>query len=245
MVEIAIASSKKINRFYKEVSLGQAEDGWHLLLDGRAAKTPARNALRASPKALAEEIRAEWQGQGEEIDFLQMPITRLHMTVLDGKAEVIALWRETPARFIATDLLTYRAENPEALQALEDAVWNPYCDWAAQDLGIELTRTTGLTALPPLPETLDRLHHLTRGLDPARALILALACEMTGSAVLGFALLENFTSAEEIFAASHLGETFQEQRWGKDAEALERRASHLREFKNLQLYLGLLSSRDN
>ncbi len=245
MVEIAVTSPKKINRFYKEVSLKQEDEGWHLLLDGRAAKTPARNPLCAWPKALADKIAAEWQGQGEEIDFLQMPITRLLMTVLDGNEETITFWHETPTRFIGTDLLTYRAEKPEALRALEDEVWNPYCEWAAKDLGIKLTRTTSLTALPPLAETLEALETLSAGLDPARALILALACEMTGSAVLGFALLEGFTSAEEVFAASHLGETFQEQRWGEDAEALQRRANQLAEFKNLQLYLGLLSSRDN
>jgi chaperone required for assembly of F1-ATPase len=245
LVEIAVTSPKKINRFYKEVSLKQEDEGWHLLLDGRAAKTPARNPLCAAPKALAEKITTEWHGQGEEIDFLQMPLTRLLMTVLDGKEETITVWRETPARFIGTDLLTYRAENPEALQALEDEVWNPYCDWAAKGLGIELARTTSLMALPPLQTSLASVNEITAKLDPAEALILALACEMTGSAVLGFALLEGFTSAEEVFAASHLGETFQEKRWGEDAEALQRRASQLAEFKNLQLYLGLLSSRDN
>ena len=44
----------KPKRFYKEVALGETADGFQLLLDGRPARTPARQPLAApSRRALA------------------------------------------------------------------------------------------------------------------------------------------------------------------------------------------------
>ena len=45
-----------MKRFYKEVSIAPAEDGFAVLLDGKPVKTPGRNTLLLPTEALAERI---------------------------------------------------------------------------------------------------------------------------------------------------------------------------------------------
>ncbi len=55
----------EIRRFYKEAGVIEADGGWALALDGRTARTPAKNRLIAPARAIAEMIAAEWAAQGE------------------------------------------------------------------------------------------------------------------------------------------------------------------------------------
>jgi chaperone required for assembly of F1-ATPase len=73
-----------MKRFYKEVSVAPADDGFAVLLDGRPVKTPARNKLVLPTEKLAAGIAAEWRGQGEEIIATSMPLLRLANSVIDG-----------------------------------------------------------------------------------------------------------------------------------------------------------------
>jgi chaperone required for assembly of F1-ATPase len=47
---------------------------------------------------------------------------------------------------------------------------------------------------------------------------------LTGSAILGLAVLRGHLSAEAAWAAAHVDEDWQIARWGEDAEASARRA---------------------
>lgn len=254
MVELANKTKNKLSRFYKQVALDEKAKGSVLLLDGRVAKTPKRHDFLIEPPSLAEAIRQEWQEQGEDIDFLSMPLTRLHMTFLDADAGVHQKWRETPWRFIETDLLSFRASQPEALVALESQIWDPFCDWARDAQGVDLPRTTGLGGIVLSQKSRDALKRFMRGLDRSREMVFALACEQLGSVVLAMALLEraNITElrdaeqqAADIFAASHLGETYQESQWGEDEEALVRRGEQARELVSFARYLCLTANPEN
>ncbi len=71
-------------RFYKEVSTDRTEDGFRILLDGRPVRTPAKKPLAVPSQPIADRLRAEWDGQGEEIDPAKMPVTRLVNTHPSG-----------------------------------------------------------------------------------------------------------------------------------------------------------------
>lgn len=75
-----------MKRFYKDVSIGPAEGGFAVLLDGRPVKTPGRNLLVLPTERLAAAIAQEWQAQGDEVIAITMPLLRLANTVVDGVA---------------------------------------------------------------------------------------------------------------------------------------------------------------
>jgi chaperone required for assembly of F1-ATPase len=73
-------------RFYKEATAEARDGAFALLLDGRPAKTPARNALALPTLAAARELAAEWARQEEFIDPGSMPLTRIANSAIDGAA---------------------------------------------------------------------------------------------------------------------------------------------------------------
>ena len=69
-----------MKRFYKDVSVERSAAGYHVALDGRPVKTQRGGSQIVGSKALAEELAAEWAGQGETIDparFARRTLLRL------------------------------------------------------------------------------------------------------------------------------------------------------------------------
>ena len=99
-------------RFYRSAGVGEAEGEFRILLDGRPVKTPARNFLAAPTRALAEAIVGEWEQQGEHVDPARMPLTRLANSIIDGVREASAPVAAEIAKYLACDLLLYRADTP-------------------------------------------------------------------------------------------------------------------------------------
>ncbi|WP_300531411.1 ATP12 family protein [Maricaulis sp.] len=209
-------------RFYEAVSVEQAEDGWRVLLDGRAIKTPAKQTVSLPSEALAQLIADEWAVQGERIDAPNMPATRLCFVALDRMAETREATAGEIVKYASTDLLCFRAPEPAELIAAQSAAWDPLLAWAKEELGIELVASTGLLPVDQDAVALTVLHGRVRELDPIRLTALAHATALCGSAVLGFALLAGRIDAEQAFALSTIDEHFQLSQWGEDAEALER-----------------------
>jgi len=51
-----------VKRFWKDVEVSSADEGFGVMLDGRPVKTPARRTLAVPGQALAEAIADEWRG---------------------------------------------------------------------------------------------------------------------------------------------------------------------------------------
>ena len=73
-------------RFYERAHGTETGEGAEsqILLNGKPVKTPARNALVAPTRALADAIAAEWDAQKDVIDPARMPLTRLANAAIDG-----------------------------------------------------------------------------------------------------------------------------------------------------------------
>src|SRR5579863_7662493 len=103
-------------RFYRTAEVREAAGGGHALaLDGRSARTPGRRPLAAKSRPLMLEVAAEWERQRETIDPTDMPMTRLLNAAVDGVAMSMAETRAEILKYAGSDLLCYRAEEPEAL----------------------------------------------------------------------------------------------------------------------------------
>ena len=211
-------------RFYATADPGEVDGGFGVLLDGRPVRTPAGARLKLPTPALAQLLAAEWAGQGEHIVIEDMPATRLAYTALDRAPEAREEVAEEIVRRAGADALCYFADGPETLVELEVAHWGPMLDWAAQALGLELVRTSGLIHQPQPEGSLARARALALELDDFALTGLVNAAALCGSAILAFALQRDELSGEEAFDLSRLDEAFQEERWGIDEEAAERTA---------------------
>ncbi len=131
-------------RFYKDVSVIPAEGGFGLALDGKPVRTPARAPLTVPTRALAEGLAEEWRAQGEHIDPARMPKTRLINTALDGVAREMEATAAEIAKFAGSDLVCYRAGEPESLVAAQNAAWNPILDFAREKFSARFVCSQGV-----------------------------------------------------------------------------------------------------
>lgn len=209
-------------RFWTEAAAG--DDG-RVLLDGRGARTPAARPLLLPTRAAADLVAEEWAGQGEFVDYARMTATRLAFTAIDRVAEEAVAVADETARYAASDLLCYFADQPEALIARERTAWEPWLAWAEGEFGVRFVRASGVTHQAQAPETIETFRRAAGELDPFRLTGVAFAGALFGSTVLAFAVLRGKLSGAEAFELSRLDETFQNERWGVDAEAAERNAA--------------------
>ncbi len=89
-------------------------------------------------------MAAEWRAQTEVIDPGSMPLTRLVNTIIDGVATSAPAVAEDVAKFLASDLLVYRAEGPEGLVERQAAAWDPVLAWARDALGARFVLAAGM-----------------------------------------------------------------------------------------------------
>jgi chaperone required for assembly of F1-ATPase len=221
-----------VRRFFTEASVGAAEGGFALLLDGRRARTPAKNPLVLPSRALAEALAAEWGGQGEVIDPAAMPLTRLANSALDGVAATLEATRAEIAGYAASDLLCYRAEEPEALVAAETAAFDPVLAWAKDGLGATFFVVEGIVHRRQPEEALAVVRATLAAIeDPFALAALHVMTSLTGSALLALALARGRLAAKEAWRIAHVAEDFQVARWGADEEASARQAARWRDFE--------------
>jgi chaperone required for assembly of F1-ATPase len=188
---------------------------------------------------MAEAIAAEWRAQRDVIDPATMPVTGLANSAIDGVAARMAETREAVLAYAGTDLLYYRAGEPEGLVARQRALWDPLLAWAEERHGVRFVLAEGVMHVAQPEATLAALAaDLARCDDPFRLAGLHLATTLTGSALIAFALAEGAIEAERAWAAAHVDEDWNVAQWGEDAEAAERRARRHADFRAAALVLG-------
>ncbi len=225
-------------RFYKEARMEPEEDGFVLRLDRKRAMTPARRPLSVPHRHLADAIAAEWAGQGEFIDPASMPVTRLANSAIDGVAARLAEVRREVLAYAGTDLLCYRAGEPEGLVLRQREAWDPVLAWAEKRFG-RFVLAEGIVHVAQPEATLAVLSTaLEAHDDPFRLAGLSLATTLSGSALIALALAEGALDVDRAWAAAHVDEDWNIEKWGADSEAIQRRARRLEDFRAAALALA-------
>ncbi|SEN11927.1 ATP12 family chaperone protein [Palleronia pelagia] len=226
-------------RFWKQTTVGQEGDGFTVLLDDKPIRTPAKAALALPTKAMAEAVATEWDAQGERIVPDSMPVTRSANSAIDKvtvqKPEVVAMLAE----YGATDLLSYRADGPEELVERQAAAWDPYLDWAADRFDARLAVTGGVMPVAQDSTALDRLAAPLGELDAFELTAAHDLIAMSGSLVLGLAVIEGRAAAAPIWDISRVDELWQAEVWGRDEEAEETAARKRGDFLHAERFLQL------
>ena len=235
-------------RFYKDATAGEGQNneaGFPVLLDGRGVRTPARKPLAAPVKPLAQAIAAEWSAQEKVVDPAVMPLTRLANSIIDGVAPAPAPVADEIENYLGTDMLFYRASEPDGLVALQRQHWDPVVAWARDALGARFVLAEGVMHVAQPREAIAAARARISGANDApghwRLGALNVATTITGSALLALALAERRLSPDDAWTAAHVDEDWNMQFWGRDELALQRRAYRRREFDAAALVLSALS----
>lgn len=232
-------------RFYAKAGIAETAGGFAVTLDDKTVRTPSRRPLVAPSRDIAAAMAAEWEAQGDVINPMTMPLTRLANSVIDAVGENVDAVRQDIAKYFESDLLFYRAGHPDALVAREARAWNPVLVWAAETFGARFILAEGIVhvrqpalaiaamqaALPDqvLPEHVWRVAALH------------LVTTLTGSALLALALLHGRLSSDEVWAAAHVDDDWNAEQWGIDGEVAARRAARLIDFNAAAAVLQALA----
>ena len=223
-------------RFYGRAEVAEGEGGFGVLLDGRPVKTPARRVLAAPSRALAAALAAEWEAQRDVVDPAKMPLTRLANSILDGVADVPAAVAAEAEKYLASDLVCYRAAGPEGLVARQAGAWDPIIAWARAALGARVVLAQGMVFVAQ-PDAALTAAGAALPRDPWRLGAFHAVTTLTGSALIALAVLNGRLTVEEAWQAAHVDEDWNMDFWGRDELALERRAARFAEMQAACLVL--------
>ena len=230
-------------RFYETVSVAAVDEGHAVQLDGKAVRTPGRAVLAVPTAAAAQLVADEFAAQIDIIDPFTMPVLRLVNTAIDDVATNPQGVLEDILRFSSSDLLCYRADQPERLFKRQAEAWDPVIDWARASLDACFVVTEGVIHVDQPRAAIAALGvHLSQRAEPMRLAALHLVTTLTGSAILALAVETGELSVEAAWATAHVDEDWQSEHWGQDSEAMARRANHMRDMLSAVALLNALKA---
>lgn len=209
-------------RFYETVTLEDG-DAFAVLLDGKAVRTPSRNPLAAPTRALADAIADEWRAQQDVIDPARMPLTRLANTIIDAVVTSREEVKDEITKYLGTDLVCYRADQPEGLVTRQSVQWDPIITWARDALGARFLLTTGIKHVAQPAAAVAAAVRVIPD-DAWKLGAVSVVTTLTGSALLALAVAEGAITAQEAWTAAHVDEDWNAEFWGQDDLAMKRRA---------------------
>lgn len=206
----------KPKRFYKTVDVATQQNGaFHITLDGKTLRTPARTILEIPHKAHADLLRSEWDAQAEEIDADAMPVMRVFSIATDRMEMDKPGILDDMLRYLETDLVCYFSD--ESAVALKQAQhFAPLLQWFAAHYGAALATTHGLMPVAQPPELFVRIRSELEALDDVTLAALALITPLVGSIVLALALLHKQIDVQDALVTARIDEDMQAERYGVD-----------------------------
>src|SRR5712692_7240746 len=217
-------------RFYAHAGVVEAPDGFAVTLDDKPVRTPSGRPLIARHREIADAMVAEWDAQKEFMDPLTMPLTRFANSVIDAVVDRVEAVVDDVAKYFGSDLLFYRAGHPEALVAREAAHWDPIVFWAADALGAHFILAEGIMHVRQ-PDSAIAAARAALPTDPWSIAALHVITTLTGSALLALALKRGVIDQDQAWAAAHVDEDWNIEKWGVDEEVAARRAAQLVDFR--------------
>ncbi len=224
-------------KFY---ALATVTDELGIALDGRVVKTPMKAKLVLPSQALADAVAAEWNAQVDVINPAAMPLTKLANTAIDRAGGERTFVAGQVVEFSGSDMVCYRADEPEALAILQAAAWDPILNWAESEMGIKFKVVTGVIHQAQDAATIAAVESHVASLDEFRLTVAHNLTTLTGSALLGLMLVAGKITPDAGWQAAHVDEDFQIAVWGTDEEAAQRRVWRRIDFDGSLQFLNLL-----
>ncbi|TSK14652.1 ATP synthase mitochondrial F1 complex assembly factor 2 [Bagarius yarrelli] len=209
----ATAERKK---FYRDVSISQGEGGqFEINLDRRKLKTPGGKLFTVPNEALAVAVATEWDAQKDTLKFYTMHLTTLCNTALDNptqrnKDQMIS----AALKFLETDTICYRVEDPPGLVELQKNEWDPVMDWIEKRYNVVIGSSSSIMG-PQIPEeTKETFCQHLQSYTLWSLTGLEYVISQLKSLILSFGLIDRHLTVEHAVLLSQLEEQYQIQRWG-------------------------------
>lgn len=210
-----------MKRFYSVADLVFENGLYQLVLDDRPARTPLKKKLALASLPLAQAIRDEWDQQTDTIKPQTMPLTKLVNSALDVVAENRSSIIETLVKYSESDLIFYRASEPEELGDQQRNAWDPVLLWAQETLSTSFVLTKNINFQQQPEHSVKTIRQFFETIDNSILLAaLHLMITATGSVLISLAAYKGLLSEDQAWEAAHIDEYYQRARWGEDAEAL-------------------------
>ena len=231
-----------MKRFYKETAVDLGDGGHRILLDGKPMRTPAKAVLVVPTHALAEAIAAEWGAVPDKADInvSHLPLTRLAATGIDRVTTQRTRVIDDTAKYAGSDMLCYRASEPDTLVKRQQDAWQPLLDWAADRYAARLIVVEGLAFVAQPEDAVRKLHDAVATHSDLGLSALYNLTHISGSLIVALAVAEGHLPAAEAFAAAQLDELYQIERWGEDPIATKRHAGIRHDIEASARFLALL-----
>ncbi|XP_054427109.1 ATP synthase mitochondrial F1 complex assembly factor 2 isoform X2 [Pteronotus mesoamericanus] len=189
--------------------------GFEINLDHRKLKTPQAKLFTVPSEALAIAVATEWDSQQDTIKFYTMHLTTLCNTSLDNptqrnKDQLI----RAAVKFLDTDTVCYRVEEPETLVELQKNEWDPIIEWAEKRYGVEIGSSTSIMG-PSIPARTREVlvsHLASYNMWALQGIEFVVA--QLKSMVLTLGLMDLRLTVEQAVLLSRLEEEYQIQKWG-------------------------------
>jgi chaperone required for assembly of F1-ATPase len=218
-------------RFYQEATVGAASGGHALLLDGKMAKTPGRNGLVLPTPAAAALIASEWNAAVDVINPARMHATRMANTAIDSLGGRIVEVQADVAGYAASDLVCYRASDPEGLVMSQNQHWNPVVQWAEESLKTRFVLAEGIIHHPQSDAALNSVKARVATIDqPVALACLHVITTISGSCLIALMFAAGAVPGDDAWSASIVDEDWNASLWGRDEEAETRLAHRKQEF---------------
>ena len=134
-------------------------------------------------------------------------------------------------RYAGSDMLCYRAADPERLARAQEAARRPVLDWVKDTDGARFTLAEGVMHVEQPAEAVAAIRQAIEQIElPFALAALHVMTTLSGSVLLALAHAQGGIDADATWHAAHVDEIFQEGLWGEDYEAMERRRRRKADF---------------
>ena len=232
-----------MKKFWKTVKVKKKSfNSYEILLDENALKTPMKKELTIQNTKIAEEIQKEWNQDKNILDTDAMIFYGIISTSIDKIINNRISYINDILSFIDTDLICYRAEEPNDLVQWQSKNWDPILLKVEKYINNKIDVFKGIM---PLKQNKGIKFKITKFLTKFSDLeIIALhkITNITGSIFLSLCILNNDITKEKVFELSYLDELWQAKNWGYEKEASKKREKINTELNRTIYFLDCLRS---
>ena len=232
-----------MRKFWKTVKVKKkSSNSYEILLDENVLKTPMKKKLTIQNSKIAEEIYKEWNQDKNILDTDAMIFYGIISTSIDKFNNNRILYVNEILNFIDTDLICYRAEEPNDLVQWQSKNWDPILLKIEKYINNKVDVFKGI--MPSKQKKgvkLKIIKFLTKFSD-LEIIVLHRITNITGSIFLSLCILNNDLIKEKAFELSYLDELWQAENWGYEEEASNNREKIKIELNRTMYFLDCLRS---
>lgn len=166
-------------------------------------------------EALAIAVATEWDAQQDILKFYTMHLTTLCNTALDNpthrdEEQMIS----SALKYLETDTICYRVEEPYGLVDLQVNEWDPVLHWIENRYGVTIGSSCSILG-PDIPEaTKETFKQHLKSYNFWSLTGLEYVITQLKSVVLALAMIDRHVSVEKAVLLSRLEEEYQIGQWG-------------------------------